>query len=118
MNDTPPNPSDREQRLQEVLAGYLQAVEAGQTPDRQELLAEHPDLADELASFFANRDGVRPARRAGAAPPALRVGDGGRGRPDRRRPRSSATTCATSATTRSWRRSPAAAWASCSRRGR
>jgi hypothetical protein len=56
MADTPPNPSDREQRLQDVLAGYMQAVEAGQTPDRQELLAQHPDLAGELASFFANRD--------------------------------------------------------------
>ena len=56
MTDTPPNPSDREQRLQDVLAGYMQAVEAGQTPDRRKLLAEHPDLAGELASFFANRE--------------------------------------------------------------
>jgi len=56
MNETLPNPSDREQRLQEVLAGYMQAAEAGQAPDRQEMLARHPDLADELASFFANRD--------------------------------------------------------------
>src|SRR5450755_79418 len=56
MTDTLPNPSEREQRLQDVLAGYMQAVEAGRTPDRQEMLARHPDLAGELASFFANRD--------------------------------------------------------------
>ena len=56
MNDSPPNPTDREQRLQEVLAAYLRAVEAGQAPDRAELLARHPDLADELASFLTNRD--------------------------------------------------------------
>ena len=55
MNNTDPTPSDREQRLEEVLATYLQAVEAGQAPDRREILARHPDLADELASFFANR---------------------------------------------------------------
>ncbi len=47
---------DREQRLNEVLAGYLESFEAGRVPDRSELLARHPDLAGELAAFFANRD--------------------------------------------------------------
>ena len=72
MNETPPNPSDREQRLQVVLAGSMQAVEAGQTPDRAELLARHPDLADELASFFANREEFAQLAGLGAnhAPPA------------------------------------------------
>jgi WD40 repeat protein/tRNA A-37 threonylcarbamoyl transferase component Bud32 len=56
------HPSEREKRFQEVLAAYLQAVETGQAPDRQEWLARHPDLADELASFFANQEHF--ARRA------------------------------------------------------
>jgi WD40 repeat protein/tRNA A-37 threonylcarbamoyl transferase component Bud32 len=50
-----PTPSDREQRFEQVLAEYLQAREAGRTPDPAELLARHPDLADELRAFFANR---------------------------------------------------------------
>jgi WD40 repeat protein/tRNA A-37 threonylcarbamoyl transferase component Bud32 len=53
--DTTPESLERRQRLELILAGYLQAVEKGHVPDERELLVLHPHLADELASFFANR---------------------------------------------------------------
>jgi WD40 repeat protein/tRNA A-37 threonylcarbamoyl transferase component Bud32 len=63
----PPEPTDsvaRDQRLQEVLHAYLQALDAGQTPDRTELLRQHPELAADLAAFFADQDRVDHCARA------------------------------------------------------
>jgi WD40 repeat protein len=51
--------SYHEQRVEEVLAGYLEAVRRGQAPDRGELLARHPELAADLEDFFADDDLVR-----------------------------------------------------------
>jgi hypothetical protein len=34
----------------------LQALDAGQTPDRDELIRAHPECAAELAAFFADQD--------------------------------------------------------------
>jgi eukaryotic-like serine/threonine-protein kinase len=47
---------DRDRRLDDVLAAYLDEVEAGSTPDRRAWLARYPDLAVELSDFFANHD--------------------------------------------------------------
>jgi WD40 repeat protein len=48
--------ADRESRLNEVIAAYLEDREAGRLPDRSALLARYPDLAGELAAFFANQE--------------------------------------------------------------
>jgi WD40 repeat protein/tRNA A-37 threonylcarbamoyl transferase component Bud32 len=59
MNSPTPNPFEREARLNDVIAAYLEAVEACQAPDRPEWLARHPDLADDLRKFFANHDRLK-----------------------------------------------------------
>jgi WD40 repeat protein/tRNA A-37 threonylcarbamoyl transferase component Bud32 len=66
--------ADRETRVDEIVAEYLREAETGRAPDRQRLLACNPDLADDLAAFFADRDRIeRWARpfREGAAPSPL-----------------------------------------------
>jgi WD40 repeat protein len=69
----------REQSLEEVLAGYLEAARAGRAPDRRDLLARHADLAAELQDFFADdalvRDLAEPLRLDAAAVRTLSPGD-------------------------------------------
>jgi eukaryotic-like serine/threonine-protein kinase len=48
-----------EVRLEQVLAKCLHAEEQGTPLDQQQLLAEHPALAEELASFFRNRSAMQ-----------------------------------------------------------
>lgn len=63
MSDRPSMAADRERRLNEALAAYLEAAESGRPPDRQAFLAEHPDLADELDEFIKNLSGLTHTRR-------------------------------------------------------
>jgi eukaryotic-like serine/threonine-protein kinase len=58
MSETPSSPSERERRLERILAEYLHAADAGQPIDRVELLRQHADLAGDLESFFRNRDAM------------------------------------------------------------
>src|SRR3954467_12854962 len=46
----------REQKLESILHAYLQAADAGQQPDREELVRQHPELAGELREFFADQE--------------------------------------------------------------
>src|SRR5258708_7644250 len=53
---TGPQDAAREDRVNEIIAAYLRAVQMGDQPDRQELLRRHPDLAADLKAFFADQD--------------------------------------------------------------
>ena len=47
-----------QRRLDRVVADYLAALDAGQRPDRNELLTQHPDLKTFLARFLDDMDYV------------------------------------------------------------
>ncbi len=65
------NPHDtntRDERVDRIILGYLDEVDAGQEPDQQALIAAHPDLAEELTAFFADQDRVARMARAAFLP--------------------------------------------------
>ena len=53
---TPHDPTMSHSSLDPVIASYMQSIEAGQVPNRQELLDKHPDVAAQLHAFFADFD--------------------------------------------------------------
>jgi hypothetical protein len=55
-NDTM-NPDSVAGAVDSLIAAYLDTVQAGKSPDRAVLLAEHPECAGELREFFADLDG-------------------------------------------------------------
>src|SRR5262245_23492449 len=70
-------------RADEVIAAFLEEAAAGNEPDREELLARHPDVADELRSFLIEHDRLKAAAgRIQAAPsPVLTTGLNGAAAP-------------------------------------
>ena len=70
--------SDRDRQLEQLLAEYLHSVERGAPLDRDKLLDEHPQLAEDLASFFRNQDDIArlagPLRAQAAVEPTLDLG--------------------------------------------
>ena len=51
MSDDDTSPS-----VGKVIADYLRAIQAGNPPDREQLIGRYPKLAGELRTFFANHD--------------------------------------------------------------
>jgi eukaryotic-like serine/threonine-protein kinase len=76
MTEDTSGESGREQKLHAVLAAYYEATERGDDPDRRILFDRHPNLAVELADFFAVQDEIHHM----AVPLRAVVSDGRTGR--------------------------------------
>ena len=55
---TPHDPTRSIHPLDAVIASYIEAVESGRVPNRQEHLDAHPELADDLRAFVADADRI------------------------------------------------------------
>jgi WD40 repeat protein/tRNA A-37 threonylcarbamoyl transferase component Bud32 len=55
MSSQPNEPTNREQRFQDILVALVEASEAGRPPSPAELRARYPEFAEELTDFFADR---------------------------------------------------------------
>ena len=56
VHPSDPAVGERERRLDLAIGSYFEAVRSGRPPDRSHFLAIHPDLADDLRSFFSDED--------------------------------------------------------------
>ncbi len=84
----------RDDRVDQAIVDYLEAVDAGRPPDRAQFLATHADVAAELQAFFSDHDRLKqfaaplqavtatdpaspasPLRRTGAPAEPRRFGD-------------------------------------------
>jgi WD40 repeat protein/tRNA A-37 threonylcarbamoyl transferase component Bud32 len=61
----------REERINAILAEYLEAAAAGQAPGRDAFLARYPDLADDLRAFLVDQERFAHAARQLGPPAAV-----------------------------------------------
>ena len=52
MSEERSQPDSHEQRLDRIIAGYLEDQRLGRAPAREDLLRRHPELAADLQAFF------------------------------------------------------------------
>src|SRR5712664_2533267 len=45
-----------DEAVDEIIAAYVDALDAGQTPDRADWLRRYPEAAEALAAFFVDQD--------------------------------------------------------------
>ena len=64
-------PTESGAELASILDAYMADLQAGMSPDRAELLAAHPELAEQLEECLAGIEFVRRATRPAAAGPAI-----------------------------------------------
>src|SRR5262245_59003526 len=72
MNETEPGESQRQAKLDAALADYMERADRGEAIDRESFIAQHPDLAEDLRSYFRGSDEFE--RMVGAIPSTAEYG--------------------------------------------
>jgi hypothetical protein len=62
MSITPQATEEREALLGELFSKWLEALESGQRPNREDWLAQYPEYASELEEWIAEEERMRPSR--------------------------------------------------------
>jgi WD40 repeat protein/predicted Ser/Thr protein kinase len=75
MSDSTATHPEPERRLEEAIAEYVMAADAGRAPELSAFLARYSDLRAELAEFLANQAGLSRLVEPLRAGPAASIGD-------------------------------------------
>ena len=62
MSDAEHHADDSGALFDRVLVEYLQRIDAGEDIDREQFIAAHPEVADELRDYFRTADDVEQLR--------------------------------------------------------